>query len=102
VVALRPKLRREGLGTQSPDDDQVIADATTAFSALFLRISGRGPANGSIPVVPAASPFISPQNYVETYGGNGSMWLYLRNWPIVSLSSLIQPVPRTLAALPFS
>lgn len=66
-------------------DDQVIQDAITAFSAYVLHLTGRGNADGSIP---AASPFNSVVSYDEFYDGNGNDTLPLRNWPIVTVTSV--------------
>ena len=66
-------------------DDQIIQDAITAFSAYVLRVTGRGPADGSIP---AASPLNSVVAYDEFYDGSGTERQQVRNWPIVSVSSV--------------
>jgi hypothetical protein len=69
----------------STSDDQTIQDAITAFSSYVLHLTGRGPADGSIP---AASPFVTPVNYDEFYDGSGTLRQPIRNWPIVSVSSV--------------
>jgi hypothetical protein len=77
-----------GTGQTPPanaQEDPIIQDAITAFSAWVLKQTGRGPADGSIP---AASPFVTPQTYDEFYDGNGNDRLPLYNWPIVSVSSV--------------
>lgn len=66
-------------------DDQVIQDAITAFSSYVLHLTGRGPADGSIPT---ASPFTSVVNYDEFYDGSGTMRQPIRNWPIASVSAV--------------
>ena len=70
-------------GTVAPDEDQIIQDAITAFSAYVLHITGRGTADGSLP---AASPFVYPVAYDEFYDGSGTMRQPIRNWPIISAS----------------
>src|SRR5574340_485552 len=72
-------------GASGTADDQIVQDCITAFAAYVLHLTGRGPSDGTIP---AGSPFVSPQAYNETYDGNGTARLFLRNWPIVSVEAL--------------
>jgi len=72
-------------GLQNTTDDQIIQDCITAFSAYVLRRTGRGPADGSIP---SESPLVAQVQYSETYDGTGTDRLFLKNWPIVSVSLL--------------
>lgn len=65
--------------------DLSIAQIITATSLQFLRITGRGPADGSIPSV---SPFVEPVAYDEYYDGNGNNRQFVRNWPIVSVTAV--------------
>jgi hypothetical protein len=65
--------------------DVTIGQIITATSLQFLRITGRGPANGSVPTV---SPFVSPVAYDELYDGNGNQRQFVRNWPITLVTSL--------------
>lgn len=71
-----------GAGTS---DDQTIQDCITAFSAYVLRLTGRGPSDGS---VPATSPFVQVVSYNEWYDGPGGTRLMIRNWPIVTVVSV--------------
>src|SRR5690349_23195383 len=71
-----------GSGTS---DDTTIQDCITAFSAYVLRITARSNADGSIP---AASPFNSVVSYNEWYDGPGGTRLMLRNWPVVTVTSV--------------
>jgi hypothetical protein len=73
------------LGISGNTDDSVIADVITSFSAYVLRMTGRGPADGTIP---ATSPFNTPVAYDEFYDGSGSMRQPVRNWPIVSVTKV--------------
>jgi hypothetical protein len=66
-------------------DDQLIQDMVTAFSAYVLKLTGRGPADGSIP---AASPFVAPVAYDEVYDGSGTDRQPIRNWPITAVASV--------------
>jgi hypothetical protein len=76
------------LGSQSPSipEQGVIIDCITAFSIQMLYWTGRGPTDESVAI---NSPFVAPVTYTETYSGNGSVTLFLRNTPIVSVSSLV-------------
>lgn len=67
-------------------DDSDIQDAITAFSMYVITRTGRGPMDGSVPTV---SPFCAPQTFTETYDGNNSQRMFLRNSPIVSVASLL-------------
>ena len=64
------------------NDDQQIQDCITAFSNYVLHLTGRGPADGSIP---AHSPLVEPVSYDEFYDGTGTFRLPLRNWPITAV-----------------
>jgi hypothetical protein len=81
-------------GVISSNEDQTIQDALTAFSSHILHLTGRGPADGSIP---AASPFTSVVSYDEFYDGNGNDRLPLRNWPIQSVT-LVSDAGRSIAS----
>lgn len=70
---------------QSVPNDTDIQDAITAFSAYVLKLTGRGPADGS---VPAASPFVAPVSYNDVYDGSGTQRQPIRNWPITAVASL--------------
>ena len=69
----------------SVNEDQIIQDAITAFSAYVLHQTGRGNADGSIPTT---SPFNTPTSYDELYDGTGNDMLPIRNWPITAVSSV--------------
>ena len=62
-----------------------IALLITSASEYFLWRTGRGPQSGAFP---AASPFVSPQSYTDTYDGTGTNRLPLKNWPIQSVASV--------------
>jgi hypothetical protein len=66
-------------------DNAVIQSAITSISLDWLRRTGRGPRNFQ---VATQSPFNQPVQYTETYDGNGNSRMFLRNAPIVSVSSL--------------
>lgn len=76
---------RNIVGAVSTASDQTLQDCITAFSAWALTLTGRGPMDGSIP---ATSPLASIVSYNETYDGNGSPVLFLRNTPIQAVSAL--------------
>lgn len=67
------------------DDTDNIQLAITAFSSYVLKLTGRGPSDGSIPT---ASPFIAPVAYNEWYDGSGTVRQFLRNWPVQSVTAL--------------
>jgi hypothetical protein len=71
------------VGSVNTTDDQSIQDCITAFSAYVLRVTGRGPSDGSNPTF---SPFVEPVNYNEFYDGSGSRRQFVRNWPITAVS----------------
>jgi hypothetical protein len=72
------------LVTGSPDDLD-ISSTITATSAYFLWKTGRGTQGGAIPT---ASPFVTPQAFNENYDGNGNSRMYLRQTPIISVTSI--------------
>jgi hypothetical protein len=76
------KLWNQTVGT---NDDQIIQDAITSFSAYLLRRTGRGPLDGSIP---ASSPFVAPVAYDDFYDGSGTLRQPIRNWPITAVAAL--------------
>lgn len=57
----------------------------TAASIFFLRRTGRGPRNWQLT---SENPFNQPVDYTETYDGNLSQRLFLRNFPINSVASV--------------
>lgn len=70
----------------SGNESQTVQDAITAFSLYVLHLTGRGPADGS---VPTSSPFAAAVAYDEFYDGNGNDVLPLRNWPITAVAAVI-------------
>lgn len=78
-----------GQGVTSPNinsaDQTQIQGAISALSTQALRWTGRGPQGED---TPTQSPFCKPITYTETYNGNGSWQLLLRNAPIQSVASL--------------
>lgn len=73
------------IGVTTSADDANIQACITMASWEWLRRTGRGPADGS---VPSASPLVSPVAYNENYDGPGGVRLFLRNTPIVSIEVL--------------
>lgn len=65
--------------------DHLIGDLITSASLYILRRTGRGPSDSS---VPAASPLNSIVTYNEWYDGTGNDKLFLRNYPIQTVTSL--------------
>lgn len=65
-----------GLKQDNTDDDSVIQSVITSFSQWVLNITG-------------ALSYNSVQNYVDIYDGNGSFRMFLKNRPIVTVSSVI-------------
>lgn len=77
-------------GIENTNNDANIQAAITAASVDFLRLTGRGMANGQ----DTQSPFNQAVNYTETYDGNGSRRQMTRNAPIQSVQSVtIQGLP---------
>src|SRR5690348_11499821 len=76
---------KDWIGILNSASDSKIQRCLTAWSINFLRMTGRGPRNNQIP---ATSPFNQPTTYSEIYDGNGNNELFLRNYPINSVSSL--------------
>lgn len=74
-----------GVTNPTNTDDASIQDQITAFSLAVHRMTSRANMDGSIP---AASPFVKPQTYTENYDGTGNDRLFLRNWPINSVTSV--------------
>jgi hypothetical protein len=75
-------------GIQAPDNqntDSVLQSAITAVSLDVLRRTGRGPRNWQ---VASQSPYNQQVEYMETYDGSSTARMFLRNFPIVSVSSL--------------
>jgi hypothetical protein len=78
-----------GVTLPTPDPTNVAGNLNlclTAASIEFLRLTGRGPMNYSVPF---NSPYTQPVSYVETYNGNGNAEIYLRNFPINSIASVL-------------
>lgn len=73
------------IGITTTSDDDNIQRCITSASLAWLRRCGRGPISGS---VPTESPFNQVVSYQEVYDGPGGNRLFLRNWPIQSVSSL--------------
>lgn len=73
------------LGITNNDNDANLQACITAASIFFLRMTGRGPRNWQNTT---QNPFNEPVDYSETYDGNLGQRLFLRNFPINSVSSL--------------
>lgn len=65
--------------------DANLQACLTAASIFFLRMTGRGPRNWQNVT---ASPFNQSVPYVEVYDGQSGQKLWLRNFPINSVSNL--------------
>lgn len=86
------------LGITNTVDDSNIQACITAASFFFLRQTGRGPRNWQNV---NQSPFNQPVSYSEVYDGISGEKLWLRNFPINSLSALTvggYNVPQSTAA----
>lgn len=82
-----------GAPQNAGQNTSVLQALISSLSLDILRRTGRASQNASIP---AQSPFNQAVNYSESYSGNGNCLLQLRNWPILSVSSVTvfsQPVP---------
>ena len=76
---------KDWIGTTNSSADSKIQRCLTAWSITFLRETGRGPKDWQNAT---SSPFNQPTPYSEIYNGNGNNQLFLRNFPINSVSSL--------------
>jgi len=85
LAAVKGWLASQGVAPNNTSDDGNIGDAITAFSAMFIWRTGRGPLDGSDIV---ESPYVSPVTYDEWYDGNGSQRMFLRNSPIRDVTTL--------------
>lgn len=65
--------------------DVVLGNLITGASAYVLTRTGNVTDDGT---VPAKNPFVEPVTYDEWYDGSGSNRLFLRHWPIRSITSL--------------
>jgi hypothetical protein len=63
----------------------ILQAAITAASLDFMRRTGYGAADGTLP---SQSPFVQAVDYSETYDGNGNDRKFLRSRPIISVQSL--------------
>lgn len=73
------------LGITSSANDPNLQACLTAASIFFLRMTGRGPRDWQNTT---ASPFNQSVAYTEVYDGVTGQKLFLRNFPINSVSSL--------------
>ena len=76
----------QGTGESGTSDDAIIANHITGLSAFILREMGRGQPDDS---TPTENPFLTPVTYTEVKDGNGHNKMFLRNSPILTVSSLI-------------
>lgn len=74
-----------GSTSQNSTEQQVMQDCITAASLYWLHYTGLGPQGLTNPT---ASPLNSVVTFSEVYDGSGSARLFLRNRPIVSVTSL--------------
>ncbi len=74
-----------GASKNANQDTGVLQSLISSLSLDFLRRTGRANQNGSVPL---QSPFNQAVSYTESYTGNGNELLQLRNWPILSVSSV--------------
>lgn len=73
-----------GFDASNTQDDTLIQSCITSWSTEFLVRTGLGDQNGD----QQQSPFTAVCNFNETYDGMGTIRLFLKNRPIVSVSSL--------------
>lgn len=73
------------IGITSSAQDANLQECITAASIYFLRMTGRGPRNWQ---TTTKNPFNEPVDYNETYDGVSGQKLFIRNFPINSVSSL--------------
>lgn len=94
VDAVKAWLNTSGTPSkQNTIEDANIQRCITAASRYWLWRTGRGAANWQ---TTQQSPFNQPVAYDEAYDGNGADQLFLRNWPVVSVQSVIvngRPIP---------
>lgn len=74
------------LGITGSTQDNNLQACLTAASIFFLRYTGRGPRNWQNVT---KNPFNEPVTYLETYDGISGNKLWLRNFPVNSISSLV-------------
>lgn len=72
-------------GVNGSSSDQSIQDAITSFSNFVLTYTSRGAQGGGFPT---ASPLCEVMTFSETYDGNDSDTLFVRNNPITGVTSL--------------
>ena len=77
---------KDFLEMQGDTDDNLLQGMITAFSVGFLWQTGFNNQDGTLS---SGSPFNSPQSYSEVYDGNGSFRMFLRVYPIVSVTQLM-------------
>lgn len=70
---------------QTQDDNALMQLCVTGFSMFVLRQTGYGNSDGSLP---AASPFVQPVPYNQNYDGNNNRRLFLKNYPVQSVTYL--------------
>src|SRR5579863_8891565 len=75
---------KDFLDVTANQDDQIIQGLITSCGAYWLWRTGLGAQNN----VNTQSPLNSQVSFNEWYDGNGSLRMYLRNRPIVSVSLL--------------
>jgi hypothetical protein len=71
--------------TYTAPEQQNIQDVITAWGMELLNLCGRANQNN---LIPSESPFNQLVGFSEAYDGNGSNRMFLRNWPINSVSLL--------------
>ena len=74
------------LSIANTNSDALLAPTITAASRWVLSYLGRGS--------------VLPATFNERYDGQGNKRLYLRNWPVISVSSLLVNGQTVAAALP--
>lgn len=73
-------------GVSGSSQDANIQACLTAASVYILRMTGRGPRNWQ---TATESPFNQPVGYMETYDGIAGNKLWLRNFPITEVASVV-------------
>ena len=96
VPIVKSWLGANGIASLSVTDDDNIQRFISEAGVDWLRMCGRGPMNGAIPAASPFNSFVQYQN--ELYDGNGNLQMFLRNFPVQSVQSLIvqgQQIPQS-------
>lgn len=83
VNTVKAIISKDGGASSNTSDDSNIQSAITAFSNYFLQVTGQS--NGA---TSTHSPFAEVVAYNEWYNGNGNDQMFLKHYPIVSVTSV--------------